>query len=62
MAHPLVPARSRLSRQSAADVGIDLVGANTTFFFPDMPVRYAVRVTDRRTARCAAAGSGRRWQ
>jgi cytochrome c len=28
-------------------VGIDLVGANTTFFFPGVPVRYAVRVTDR---------------
>ena len=28
-------------------VGIDLVGANTTFFFPNVPVRYAVRVTDR---------------
>ena len=28
-------------------VSIDLVGGNTTFFFPDVPVRYAVRVTDR---------------
>src|SRR5258707_8255327 len=28
-------------------VGIDLVGGNTTFFFPGVPVRYAVRVTDR---------------
>src|SRR6185503_12077849 len=28
-------------------VGIDLVGGNTTFFFPNVPVRYAVRVTDR---------------
>jgi len=28
-------------------VGIDVVGGNTTFFFPDLPVRYAVRVTDR---------------
>jgi len=28
-------------------VGIDLVGANATFFFPGVPVRYAVRVTDR---------------
>ncbi|HKC39858.1 MAG TPA: PQQ-dependent sugar dehydrogenase, partial [Gemmatimonadales bacterium] len=28
-------------------VGIDLVGGNTTFFFPDVPVRYAVRVSDR---------------
>ena len=28
-------------------VGIDLVGGNSTFFFPDVPVRYAVRVTDR---------------
>jgi cytochrome c len=28
-------------------VGIDLVGSNTTFFFPDVPVGYAVRVTDR---------------
>jgi len=28
-------------------VGIDLVGGNTTFFFPGVPVRYAVRVSDR---------------
>jgi cytochrome c len=28
-------------------VGIDLVGSNGTFFFPDVPVGYAVRVTDR---------------
>src|SRR6266545_1860368 len=28
-------------------VGIDLVGGNTTFFFPGVPLRYAVRVTDR---------------
>ena len=28
-------------------VAIDLVGSNSTFFFPDVPVRYAVRVTDR---------------
>src|SRR5258707_12021387 len=28
-------------------VGIDLVGGNSTFFFPGVPVRYAVRVTDR---------------
>ena len=28
-------------------VGIDLVGGNTTFFFPAVPVGYAVRVTDR---------------
>ncbi|HUC39931.1 MAG TPA: ThuA domain-containing protein [Gemmatimonadales bacterium] len=28
-------------------VAIDLVGGNTTFFFPNVPVRYAVRVTDR---------------
>jgi cytochrome c len=29
------------------NVDIDLVGSNKTFFFPDVPVRYAVRVTDR---------------
>jgi cytochrome c len=28
-------------------VGIDLVGGNATFFFPGVPVRYAVRVSDR---------------
>src|SRR5437773_4971138 len=28
-------------------VGIDLVGGNTTFVFPGVPVRYAVRVSDR---------------
>jgi cytochrome c len=28
-------------------VDIDLVGSNRSFFFPDIPVRYAVRVTDR---------------
>ena len=28
-------------------VGIDLTGSNSTFFFPAVPVRYAVRVTDR---------------
>ena len=28
-------------------VAIDLVGGNTTFFFPGVPVRYAVRVSDR---------------
>jgi cytochrome c len=28
-------------------VGIDLTGSNRTFFFPDVPVRYAVRVSDR---------------
>src|SRR6267378_2683106 len=28
-------------------VSIDLIGGNTTFFFPGVPVRYAVRVTDR---------------
>ena len=28
-------------------VGIDLVGGNTTFFFPDVPVRYLARITDR---------------
>ncbi|MFN2572275.1 MAG: PQQ-dependent sugar dehydrogenase, partial [Gemmatimonadales bacterium] len=28
-------------------VGIDLVGGNSTFFFPNVPVRYAVRVADR---------------
>ncbi|HJQ66341.1 MAG TPA: ThuA domain-containing protein, partial [Gemmatimonadales bacterium] len=28
-------------------VGIDLVGGNATFFFPTVPVGYAVRVTDR---------------
>ena len=30
-----------------ATVDIDLVGSNRTFFFPGVPVRYAVRVTDR---------------
>jgi len=30
-----------------ANVDIDLVGSNRTFFFPGVPVRYAVRVTDR---------------
>jgi len=30
-----------------ANVDIDLVGSNRTFFFPGIPVRYAVRVTDR---------------
>jgi cytochrome c len=29
------------------NVGVDLVGGNKTFFFPGVPVRYAVRVTDR---------------
>ncbi len=29
------------------DVDVDLVGSNQSFFFPGMPVRYAVRVTDR---------------
>ena len=29
------------------NVDIDLVGSNTSFFFPGVPVRYAVRVTDR---------------
>jgi cytochrome c len=29
------------------NVDIDLVGSNRTFFFPGIPVRYAVRVTDR---------------
>jgi len=28
-------------------VAVDLVGSNTSFFFPGVPVRYAVRVTDR---------------
>ena len=28
-------------------VNVDLVGGNKTFFFPGVPVRYAVRVTDR---------------
>jgi cytochrome c len=28
-------------------VAIDLVGSNTSFFFPGVPVRYQVRVTDR---------------
>jgi cytochrome c len=28
-------------------VAIDLVGSNTSFFFPGLPVRYQVRVTDR---------------
>jgi cytochrome c len=28
-------------------VDVDLVGANKTFFFPDVPVHYAVRVADR---------------
>ena len=28
-------------------VDIDLVGSNRSFFFPGVPVRYAVRVTDR---------------
>ena len=28
-------------------VNVDLVGGNKTFFFPGIPVRYAVRVTDR---------------
>ena len=30
-----------------ASVDIDLAGSNRTFFFPGVPVRYAVRVTDR---------------
>jgi cytochrome c len=30
-----------------ATVDIDLVGGNKSFFFPGVPVRYAVRVTDR---------------
>ncbi len=30
-----------------ANVDIDIVGSNKTFFFPGVPVRYAVRVTDR---------------
>jgi len=30
-----------------ANVDIDLVGSNRSFFFPGIPVRYAVRVTDR---------------
>ena len=30
-----------------ANVDIDLAGSNRTFFFPGVPVRYAVRVTDR---------------
>jgi cytochrome c len=30
-----------------ANVDIDLVGSNKSFFFPGVPVRYAVRVTDR---------------
>jgi cytochrome c len=30
-----------------ANVDIDLVGSNRSFFFPGVPVRYAVRVTDR---------------
>ncbi|HEY3114693.1 MAG TPA: ThuA domain-containing protein, partial [Gemmatimonadaceae bacterium] len=30
-----------------ANVDIDLVGSNRTFFFPGIPVRYSVRVTDR---------------
>jgi len=29
------------------NVDIDLLGSNQTFFFPGIPVRYAVRVTDR---------------
>lgn len=29
------------------NVDIDLVGSNKSFFFPGIPVRYAVRVTDR---------------
>jgi len=29
------------------NVDIDLVGSNTSFFFPGVPVRYQVRVTDR---------------
>ncbi len=29
------------------NVGIDLVGSNRSFFFPGIPVRYAVSVTDR---------------
>ena len=28
-------------------VSVDLVGGNRTFFFPGVPIRYAVRVTDR---------------
>src|SRR3954468_24677245 len=28
-------------------VGVDLLGSNKTFFFPGVPVRYSVRVTDR---------------
>jgi cytochrome c len=28
-------------------VAIDLIGSNRTFFFPRVPIRYAVRVTDR---------------
>jgi cytochrome c len=40
-------------------VGIDLVGGNTTFFFPDVPVGYAVRVSDREDGTLRAGGGGR---
>src|SRR5262249_18989041 len=39
-------------------VTVDLTGGNTTFFFPGIPVRYAVRVTDREDG-TAATGRGR---
>ncbi len=45
-------ARSTAAVQIAAgneppNVDVDLVGSNRSFFFPGIPVRYAVRVTDR---------------
>lgn len=40
-------------------VDIDIVGGNTSFFFPGVAVQYAVRVTDREDGTLAAGGGGR---
>ena len=41
-------------------VAVDLAGGNTTFFFPGVPVRYAVRVTDKEDGTLGGSGRGAR--